>query len=339
MSLKPIVKIIIGSLFLALFYLPAPTKADTVFDLTVTPAVIDVSGCEKGRICLEKTIAIKNNSAARADVYAQVNELSSSTGVIAYSSPSELPADSSLVRWIDFYRAVIKIMPGETATQTLRITASPNAQPGKYHAIISFPTGGNLPEAQLTDRKMNQAKVQINLDLVEHEVERAEINRFQPASAFFTKNNISFILKIKNIGTKEAAPAGEIVIYDKGGREAGSILIAGSTIAPGEIKNFPASALLKIGPGKFKAVLNLNYGQNNEKNLTDIVYFSFLPLVWFLALLAVILGLLGGIAFFINRKRREKKHSATASNERQPSAEPPANRPKHHHKYVINLKK
>jgi hypothetical protein len=339
MSLKPITKIIAGSLFLTLFFLPAIAKADTVFDLTVSPAVIDVSGCEQGQICLEKTIAIKNNSAVRADVYAQVKELSNSTGVIAYANINEFPADSSLVRWIDFYRAVIKIMPGETATQTLRITASPNAQPGKYHAIISFPTGGNLSDAQLTDKKMNEERVQINLDLVEHQVERAEINRFQPIKAFFTKNNIGFVLKIKNIGTKEVAPTGEIIIYNKGGREVGSIMINGSAIAPNEIKNFPASARLNIGPGKFKAILNINYGQDNGKNLTDIVYFSFLPLTWFLALLVFILGLLGGATFFINRKRKEKKHPASASNEHHHSAEPPPGHPKHHHKYIINLKK
>jgi len=64
---------------------------------------------------------------------------------------------------------VIEITAGEIATKTLTITASPNAVPGKYHAIISFPTGGNLSEAQATDQKMNEAKVQVNMEVIEHQ--------------------------------------------------------------------------------------------------------------------------------------------------------------------------
>lgn len=322
-----------------MFFSPAIVSADTIFDLSVTPAVIDVAACEKGRICLEETIAIKNNSAARADVYAQVNDLSPAAGIIPYGDPSDLPADASLVRWIDFYRAVIEIPPGETATQTLRITASPNARPGKYHAIISFPAGGNLPEAQASDQKMNAAKVQINLDLVEHQVEQAEINRFQPASALFTKNNISFVLKIKNIGNQPVAPTGEIIIYNKGGQEVGSLSIAGGTIAPDEVKDFSAAGKLALGPGKFKAMLNLDYGQNNGKNLTDIVYFSYLPLALFIALLAIILGLLYGAAWFIHKKRQEKRSVSPMEKNGDELEAEPGSVPRHHHKYVINLKK
>jgi hypothetical protein len=223
----------------------------------------------------------------------------------------------------------------------LRIIASPNATPGKYHALISFPTGGNLTEAQATDQKLNEAKVQINLDIVEHQVEQAEINRFQPVSGFFTNNNISFILKIKNIGNQPVSPEGEIVIYDKGGKEVGSIPISGSTIAPNEIKDFPAQTKLNIGPGKFKARLNLNYGQDNGKNLTDIVYFSYLPLALFLVLLVFILGLATSAAVYISKRKKEKRSSsaAAAHDEEDSSSGPTVSRAKHHHKYIINLKR
>lgn len=340
-----------------MFFLPAICSADTIFNLTVTPAVIDIPACEKGQICLEKTIAIKNNSAVRADVYAQVNDLSPESGIIAYSDPGELPADASLARWIDFYRSVIKIPPGGTATQTLRITASPNAIPGKYHALISFPTGGNLPEAQAVDQKLNQAKLQINLDLVEHQVEQAEINRFQPARALFTGNPIGFALKIKNIGTQAVEPRGEIIIYDKSGREAGSIPITGGTIAPNEIKNFSAQAKLNLGPGKFKATLNFNYGQDDGKSLTDIVYFSYLPLNLFLTALAIIFCLIIGAAIYISgrvrfarlswsRSAAESRGGDYAGAKTLPDAEekdippePLASHSKHHPKHVIDLRK
>ena len=331
-------KIIIFSLCFAASFLPLIVRADTIFNLAVTPAVIDIPSCEKGRICLEKNIAIKNNSSVRADVYAQVNDLSPDNGLIQYSDPSDLPADASLVRWIDFYRSVIEIMPGETATETLRITASPDAHPGTYHAIISFPVGGSLPEAQAIDQKLNQARVQINLNLIEHQVEQAEINQFLPVKTLFTKNKISFILKIKNVGNRPVAPAGEIIIYNKGGQEVGSLPIAGATIASNEIKDLSVAGNLPLGPGKFKAVLDLDYGENNGKNLTDIVYFSYLPLVWFIIILVIILAALYGAALFIQKKRQGKKPAPVEAVDNQPSYD---SRPSHlkHPKYLINLKK
>jgi len=345
----PQVKLLFTFYFLLFtFFLPADAKAAMSFDLAATPTVIDVTPCEKSQICLKEDIAIKNNSASQVDVYAQVNDLSATSGIISYADPGQLPADASLVRWIDFYRAAITIPPGQTAVKTLTITASPHAQPGKYHAIISFPVGNNLSEAQAADQELNEVKVQINMEVVEHQVEQAEINIFQPTAALFTKNNISFNLKIKNIGNKETAPAGEIFIYDKGGRNIASIPITAASIAPNEIKVFPAAATLNIGPGKFKAILNLNYGQDNGKNLTDVVYFSYLSLNLFLVILALILGIILAAAFCFHKKRK-KEYSAEPGAHHQNNFEPPAGHrkphlspaihPKHHHKYVINLKK
>jgi hypothetical protein len=331
-------KTIFLSLLLSAFFLPSLCRADTVFNLAVTPAVIDVPSCEKGQICLEKTVSIKNNSAVRADVYAQVNDLSPTAGIIPYADPSQLPADASLVRWIDFYRSVIEIDPGQTATETLTITASPDAQPGTYHAILSFPTGGNLTEAQVTDQTLNVARVQIDLNLVAHQVEQAEINRFEPVTALFTRNVIGFNLKIKNIGNEPVTPAGEIIVYDKGGREVGSLTIASSSIAANEIKDFSTQGKLNIGPGKFKALLDLNYGQDNGKNLTDIVYFSYLPLTMTIILLVLIIGALYGAAIMIHKKRKGKKSVPEKNRREETPSEPQASHHKHH-KYVINLKK
>jgi hypothetical protein len=332
-------KIFFLSLLLAAFLSPAAGRADVNIGLTVTPAVIDIPTCEKGQICLEKTIAIKNNSAFRADVYAQVNDLSPTTGLIPYRDPSELPADASLVRWIDFYRSMITIQPGGTATQTLRITASPHAEPGKYHAIISFPTGNNLPEAQASDQQRNEAKLQINLDLVEHQIEQAEINRFAPSHAFFTDNSIGFVLKIKNIGNQPVAPAGDISIYDKGGREIDSLPITSSSIAPGEIKDFSTGAKLNLGPGKFKAIVNLNYGQDNGKNLTDIIYFSYLPLVLFIIFLLIIFGLLATVAFYYHKKRKTRQPPPVEEDKNLRYRSGSAPHPAVHHRYVVDLKK
>jgi hypothetical protein len=334
-------KIIYFSLFFAVFLAPAASRADTDISLTVTPAVIDIPACEKNTpICLDKKIiTIKNNSAVRADVYAQVNDLSDS-GIVPYGDPSELPAGSSLTRWIDFYRSMITIMPGQVATQTLRIVPSPQSQPGSYHAIIAFPTGGNLPEAKQLSLERNVPRVQINLNLIQHQVEQAEINRFAPRRNFFTNNVIGFVIKIKNIGTETVEPMGDITIYDKGGREVTSLPIISGRIAPDEIKDFSTGAPINLAPGKFKAIINLNYGQDNGKNLTDVVYFSYLPLALFLVLLLVLLSMLATAAFYWVKKSKKKHPAAPVEADknlhyRSGSAPHPAV----HHRYVVDLKK
>lgn len=348
--INPFFKIAIFVLFFAFCILPKGAKAIDI-NLSVSPSLIDVpsadiQACEKGRICLEREITIKNNSEVRADVYPQVNDISPD-GIVRYSDPSELPADASLTRWTDFYRAVIQIPPGESVKKTLKIIASPNAIPGVYHAVITFPPGGNMTEAQLADAKLNQAKLLINIEVRAHTVEQAEVSLFKPAKIVFTNNPISFLLKIKNIGNEPISPVGEIVIYSKGGKEVGSLTVKEKVVAPKEIIDFSTSGSLKILPGKYRAKLLVNYGQSN-KDLSDIVYFSYLPLAFLIFFLLAILALVLVGAFIINKRRRELRGQDENSEEPEEEEEyeegadeiTPVPMPKGaSKKHVLNLKK
>lgn len=351
-KINSLFKIAIFILFFAFCVFPIGAKA-TDINLTVSPSLIDVpsagiQACEKGRICLEREITIKNNSDVRADVYPQVNDISPDEGIIRYSDPSELPANASLARWTDFYRAVIQIPPGESVKKTLTITASPNAIPGVYHAIITFPPGGNMTEAQLADAKLNQAKLLLNIEVRAHTIEQGEVNLFKPAKGIFTSNPISFLLKIKNIGSEPISPVGEIVIYNKGGKEIGSITVKEKVVAPKETADFSSVGNFKIWPGKYRAKLLVNYGEGN-KNLSDTVYFSYLPLVFLIIFLLVMFGLVLAGALIISRRRREKRkleefpgeiEEAEEEYEEESEESLPISMPKGTgKKHILNLKK
>jgi hypothetical protein len=305
MKINSALKILIFVFFLSFCFFPFNVKADSEINLVVTPALIDIPACEKGRICLEQKITIKNNSAVRADFYALVNDIDD-TGLVNYSDPSELPNSASLTTWIDFYRAVIEIPPGQEVTQTLKVLASPLAVPGKYHAVITFSPGPNLGEAQQSAAKLNLTKLMLNMEIKAHTIEQAEVNIFKPAKIIFTNNSIAFKLKIKNIGNVSIAPAGEIVVYNKGGKEVGSIPVKGKSISPNEIIDFSTVGDLKLLPGKYRAKLQLSYGEGN-KELSDVVYFSCLPLIFLILLLLVLLGLVFAATYVIMKKRREKR--------------------------------
>jgi uncharacterized repeat protein (TIGR01451 family) len=331
-------KILVVTVFLAA--LPLFVKASEL-DISVTPSLIDAQ-CKK-RDMLEYTIKIKNNSNARANIYAQVNDLTPETGLINYSDPSELNQDTSLTRWINFRRAVIEIQPGTEVEESLKISVSPNAVPGKYHAIIFFPTGSTMTQAQQAASEFNEAKLLINLEVVENKVEQLEISQFKSAKNVFINNPIKFVLKLRNIGTEVVSPSGEIVVYSKRGKEVGAIKIAGNTISPGETKDFSVSDKLNLGPGKYKARLSINYGQNN-KDLMDITYFSYLPLVVLIIFIIVLLTLVFLTISVLNKKRRQKMGIGGQETERvedfysKPKKILNLEKPRDK-RYVINLKK
>lgn len=321
--INPFFKIAIFILFFAFCIFPKGAKAVDI-NLSVSPSLIDVpsadiQACEKGRICLEREITIKNNSDVRADIYPQVNDISPE-GIVRYSDPSELPADRSLTRWTDFYRAVIEIPPGESVKKTLKIIASPNAIPGVYHSIITFPPGGNMTEAQLADSKLNQAKLLLNIEVKAHIIEKAEVSLFKPAKVIFTDKRIGFLLKIKNIGNEVISPVGEIVIYNKGGKEVGSITVKEKTVAPNETVDFSSTGSFKILPGKYQAKLIVNYGGSN-RDLQGNVYFSYLPLGFLIFFLLFMFAMIFVGAFIIDKRRREKRGQEGSSEEPEEAEE------------------
>lgn len=293
-------KRIITVFLISLFFLPLVVLAEGG-GIVVSPSIIDEK-C-KARDMLEYTVKIKNDSENKAFLYAFVNDISKD-GVVSYKDPSELDLSSSLTRWIEFRRALIEIEQGEEAEIPLNIKVNHDAPAGNYHVKIAFGEGSNRDLARKNILDSNKSELLINIDVEEHIVEKAEIVEFKPLKNIFTKAPIDFSLKIKNIGNRKIKPQGEIVIYNKGGKELASASFneGGHSILSGKTEDFPISLNLDEKLGRFKAKLRIEYGQD-RKDLQDVVYFLLLPKGALILIGVIILVLVVFLASAINRKK------------------------------------
>lgn len=323
-------KIRLAIIFFSLL-LSAPLAVRAGSDISVTPSVIDQKG--QARDIWEGKIKIKNDlPTTKVDIYAQVNDVSPEGGLIEYADPSELEMGTSLAKWIDFKRSVIELEPGQETEEQLRIKVPPDAKPGKYHAIIVMARGGNIDIARQSAETLNEARVMVNFEVGEHIVEKAEISEFKPVRAISRQSPVMFSLKIKNIGNREIRPQGEIIVYDNGGKELGSASLSQdkSSIASGTSRTFILPVKVAGGLGKYKAKADLNYGQQTNLNLQDVVYFLYLPTKILIVIVFLVIILVGLAAFWLNRK-----------NKGGPPALPKKPRPAERklNDYVINLKR
>src|SRR5580698_3012062 len=120
---------------------------DTSQGLVVTPVVIDEQG--KARDIINESIALTNNSDQPVELYPSVNDVNDETGEQAFSYAQDASGlTDSLSNWIELSRGVIDLSPGQNVEVPFTITISPNADPGTYHAIISFGEGNTRDEAQ-----------------------------------------------------------------------------------------------------------------------------------------------------------------------------------------------
>lgn len=255
--------------------IPLFTHADSSADLTITPVVID--GKAKAREILKQTISITNTSQRKLNLYPAVNNVTPQEGQEVFeSSHSADDQKDSLANWIEISRGVIDIKPGETKEIPFVIRVSLNALPGTYHADISFYEGPTLADAQ-AGRPL--AVTTVNTEVQADIKESMQLNKFITDSFFFSGDDVLFNYQLENIGNQELKPKGEIRIYDRKGREVASIPVnaEGKSFTPDQAAQLASAWSAAKGFGKFKAFLNIDYGNNQNGSLQDTVFFWIIP--------------------------------------------------------------
>ncbi len=267
--------ILISCVFIAIGYIGKIVTAQEEPGIKVSPYIIDEKVHAKD--ILEYDIILKNNYNHKVDLYAVVNDILPEEG----NKDFDYKADKSvsLSKWINIKRGVIELSPGEEEKIPLKIKVNLSAKPGKYHAVVIFSQGTNRTQAELEAKKKNQPKILINIEVEDEIVEKAQIDYFSSAKNVFFKTPVSFFVKLENLGNKEITPKCSISIYNRKGREI-DILDFNSenkAISPGETQSFSVDWNPKKVSGRFKAKLNIFYGQKEDKILQDIIYFYYLP--------------------------------------------------------------
>ncbi len=243
--------------------------------LGVSPVVVDEKG--EPRQIIKKSLVLANASGRYQDVYTFVNNISAEQGTQEFIQPSDADFSDSLANWINISRAMYHMAPGEKKTIDYEIKINLTAKPGKYHAIISFAEGFNRDDASA--RLLEAATVTVNLEVPENIKEEAQLLKFLPQKNYFFNAPINFYFEVENIGNRNILPTGEIIVYNKDGKEVANTQANPQKVSvePDQIIRYNVKFAKLGGFGRYKAVLSLNYGGTQRGQLQDIVYFWVLP--------------------------------------------------------------
>jgi hypothetical protein len=281
--------------------------------IVVSPQIIDEK--VKARDILERKVVIENKTAAKASIYAVVFDFSDKEGSIKYEGPGSADKKASIASWITLKRGENELMPGEKIELPLNIKVNLNAQPGKYYAVVYYVTASNGYEAEASGQSGAWPKTIINLEVVEHKVEKVQITKFIASRNFYLDGPASLFLHLQNNGNSDIIPSGNVRIYDRRGDEVADLEINRDkkNIAPAKIDQYniiwPAGGQM----GKFKAMADVKYGADNDKTSQDIIFFWVIPkkiLIMLAAGIVVMLVLLGLIISRRNKMYAESKKEA-----------------------------
>lgn len=275
---------------------------------SVAPSIIDLKA--EARDIIKKSVTITNDGEEKVDLYPTVNNiLVDESGLQKFETIFEADKATSLASWIQFPRGVIEIEPGEIKTIVFSIQVNLEAIPGIYHARISFPSG---PTRYVAEEKINEGPfVTINLEVIEKVNELLGLKKFVSDKILFLNLPASFIYSIENIGNKEIAPKGEVIIYDRKGKEVGNMAvnIEGKKILPGNVLDLKSEFEKGSYFGKYKAFLNIKYGGSQKGTINDTVYFYIIPWQKLLMVFTVTIVFAWMLSVWIHKRRSHESHA------------------------------
>jgi len=276
---------------------------------SVLPLIIDEKA--RARDILKESVTITNKTGRKITIYTIVNDVTVGIdgGIEEYNGPSIADRSHSLSNWIQIGRGVIDLAPGEQKTIPFTIQVNLDAEPGVYHSKVSFIEGPNITEAQ---KKIDQSPALIvNVEIADETKELLQLKQFVSDNVFFSGSSATLTYKIENIGNTDIVPKGEILIYDRKGKEVRAlpVNIEAAAIAPKSVGEFHAAWEGGSRAGRYKALLNVEYGNKQRGTLNDTVFFFFVPIVkiaivFFVSLAAVL------TAVHFMHKRQKRAHAA-----------------------------
>lgn len=285
-------KKLIACLFFSFFFafLPFFSKAEIV----VWPTIINAETEPRG--LLEYAITVQNSGRTMASLYPVVRNI--------FPDGEESDKINSLAGWIEITRGRIELLPGEEKEIPFSVRVPSNATKGKYYAGLCFARGSTRPEAEANALKFNQPETLLYVEVKEHIIERAQINKFSSQKNLFLSFPIRFAAEVENIGNREIVARGAIRLYNRRGEELTSIELNETSISPQAVNAFRPVWQIDHGFGRYKANLLVEYGSLNNHILQDTIYFWIFPLPWLLLGLVALLGLVVGSFVIIFKKLR-----------------------------------
>lgn len=256
----------------------------------VTPVVANEKA--KPRDIIKKELLVTNNTGQRIDLYALVENIDPSQGAQTFVSPGVADLSTSLANWVEITRGVIELSAGESRKIPYLVHVNLTAKPGSYYARIAFVEGSRRIEAEAR-KAVEGTALLLTVEVLDDSKERLQLGAFKADDGIVFGDNVSFSYLLENVGNREVAPRGSIRIFNRKGEEVGSVPLNadGAGITP-DNKQRLASAWSAVGRfGKYKAFLDLEYGENQLASVQDTAYFWVFPWKEILLSLAGIFGL------------------------------------------------
>lgn len=305
---------VVSCLVLLLLFVPAQLFAS---DLSVRPFLLDVTMVP--RESTTETIVIRNNYTDRkATVYATVNEITVGTDgdIQEFMTPVMTDRTNTPTSWIEISRGRTVIPPGESAEVPLKISTHPFAAPGEYHVFVGFVSASKRSAAEQTALAGNAPGVIVKITVADERTDAMRITSMQVDRIVSRDDDRKVEITVQNAGDIESAPQGELIFYDSRGREVMAVPVneVGESIAPNTEKTFITDIPFSDDLGRYKANVNLLYGENQRANLYDTTSFFMLPLHYLLLLIGFFTTLII-VLLLLMRARKEEYVSSEEGDE------------------------
>ncbi len=287
-------------------------------NFSITPVVSNEKA--KPRDIIKKELLVTNNLDQRLDVYISVENIDPNAGAQQFESPATSDLSTSLANWIEITRGVIDLSPGESRKIPYLVHVNLAAKPGSYFARIQFSEGPRremVPAAPSEDG----TSLMLNVEVLDDAKERLQLGNFTADDSVVTGENVSFSYLLENVGNRQIEPRGSIRIFNRKGEEVGSIPLnaGGEEITPENKKQLAAVWSASGRFGKYKAFLDLEYGENQLASVQDTAYFWVFP--WKEVMFALMgVGLLAVVGTFIIHMRAVARPALYHASSGEPAA-------------------
>ena len=288
--------------------------------VTVTPVVANEKA--KPRDIIKKEITVTNNTGQKLELYITVENVDPNEGAIGFTGPTESDLSTSLANWVEITRGVIELDGGESRTIPYLIHVNLTAKPASYFVEIRLRAGRNRADAESRD---GGAVLLLNVEVLDDAKERLQLGTFSSDDSVILGKEVGFSYLLENIGNRIIEPRGSIRIFNRRGEEVGSIPVnaQGVEIAPDNQEQLAAAWSASGRFGKYKAFLDLEYGENQLASVQDTLYFWVFPWKEVAAALIGVL-VLAIIGTFIVHMRAVARPSPVRSYASPAAAPPPA---------------
>jgi len=294
--------------------------------VTVIPPILEGIKAEPGKT-YEGKFQIHNGTDAPHIYYFIAQNFGPSDEEGTPGIESEEESQLGLASWIEYESDQLMVAVGETQTVRFKINVPNDAEPGGHYAAIFTSTS---PPEEVKKIGLGERTGVLLLVTVPGEIrEKSELVEFSLAAGkkMYNRPPVEFLLRVKNDGNIHFKPLGDITINGWGGEKAkieanpkrGNILPQSIRAfhpvwKAVDLKEGGFMAELKnewnnFGFGRYNAHLEMVWGSNDEKIISNIKFwvFPWRVLLVVLIILIIILLLIRSYNKAIRRGVQKKK--------------------------------